>query len=162
MSKIDITLTCLFNAITIKEYIPKDFLKGIIIPIPKGGKDPTVMKNNRGITLMPVIAKLYEKLLYERYEPWARDNNVIDDLQGAFQKKCSSLQSTWLLRETIASNLEQGNNVYVALLDTAAAYDTVWIDGLLVKFFNTGVEGKLWRIICSFYNCFQCSIRITS
>ena len=87
-------LTCLFNAITIKEYIPKDFLKGIIIPIPKGGKDPTVMKNNRGITLMPVIAKLYEKLLYERYEPWAHDNNVIDDLQAAFQKKCSSLQST--------------------------------------------------------------------
>ena len=153
-------LTILMNAITTNEYVPKEFKRGIIVPIPKGTKDATIMKNNRGITLLSVIAKLYEKLLNARFEPWAVETEIIHNLQGAAHKGYSSIHTTWLLREAISSNREQGSTVYVALLDTASAFDTVWINGMLVKFYKTGVDGKLWRLIYNFYDHFQCTVKV--
>ena len=91
-------LTLLVNAITNNEYVPESFKRGIIIPIPKGSKDATIMKNNRGITLLSVIAKVYEKLLYKRFEPWAMKNNIINCLQGAAQTGCSSLHNLVIKR----------------------------------------------------------------
>jgi hypothetical protein len=152
----------LYNAITLKESVPSHFKKGIIVPIPKGTKDQSILDNNRGITLLSTIAKVYEKLLYNRYSPWAKEQGIIDDLQGAAQDHCSSTHTTWLLRETIAHNRECGNSVYVALLDTSKAFDEVWIDGLLYQLYNTGIDGRLWRIIKSFYQDFQCTVHVGS
>ena len=81
-------------------------------------------------------------------------------MQGTSHPKSSAVHTTWLLRETVACNIEKGNSVYVALLDTAAAFDTVWIDSMLIRFYKTGVEGKI--IIRKFYENFQCSVRIAS
>ena len=130
--------------ITTNKYVPKEFKRGIIVPIPKGIKDATIMNNNQGITLLSVIAKMYEKLPYEGFEPWAVETGVIHNLLGAAHKGCSSIHTTWLLREAISSNREQGSTVYVALLDTASAFDTVWVNEMLVNFYKTGVDGKFW------------------
>ena len=79
--------------------------------------------NNRGITLIPIIAKMYEKALLRRQLPEAAKWKDIDELQGADQDKCSSLHTTWLLRECIYANLEKGGSVLVGLLDTRKAFD---------------------------------------
>jgi hypothetical protein len=152
----------IYNAVTQNESVPSHLKKGIINPIPKGNKDQSVLDNNRGITLLSSIAKVYEKLLYCRYSPWAKEQGIIDDLQGAAQDHCSSTHTTWLLRETIAHNRASGNTVYVALLDTSKAFDEVWIDGLLYQLYYTGIDGQLWRILRSFYQDFQCTVRIGS
>lgn len=153
-------LACIYNHLIKSEDIPDHFNKGVMIPIPKGNKDQTKQDNNRGITLLPVMGKVYEKLLFLRYEPWARDKGIIIDIQGANQRNCSSTHTAFLLRETIAHNQEQGNTVYVGLLDTAKAFDTVWINGMLYQLYNTGIDGKLWRILKGFYEHFKCTIRI--
>ncbi len=51
-------LTKLLSLIVQYEYIPRCFKIGIIVPIPKGDKDRCKQDNYRGITLMPVIAKV--------------------------------------------------------------------------------------------------------
>ena len=45
---------------TLTEHIPLQFKIGIILPIPKGDKDKYIQDNNRGITLLSSVAKLYE------------------------------------------------------------------------------------------------------
>jgi hypothetical protein len=77
---------------------------------------------------LSTIAKVYEKLLYNQYSPWAKEQGIVDNLQGAAQDHCSSTHTTWLLHVTVAHNRECGNSVYVALLDTSKAFDEVWID----------------------------------
>ena len=124
----------IYNSITYNEEIPTYFKKGVIVPIPKSKKDATVMNNNRGITLVPVLAKIYEKLLLTRHLSYTEvKGEDISCLQGAAQMGCSSTHTTWLLRETVAANLELDSPVYVALIDAAKAFDTVWIDGLFYK-----------------------------
>ena len=46
---------------------------GIIIPIPKWDKDRTRQDNYRGISLMTGFAKLFEKWMSSKLEPWARE-----------------------------------------------------------------------------------------
>ena len=53
----------LFKLILQYEYIPTMFKTGVIIPIPKGDKDKTLLDNYRGITLMSVIVKVFEKCI---------------------------------------------------------------------------------------------------
>jgi hypothetical protein len=153
-------LTCLFNGMIQYEIIPQHLKLGVIIPIPKGDKDSTIMGNNRGITLLPVIGKLLEKVLLERHITWADVSDPLDSLQGAAQPHCSSVHTSLLLQETVAYNLERGSTVYVAMLDIQKAFDTVWTEGLLYKLFQGGMDPKLWRMLQKLYNKFECKVQI--
>ena len=60
-------LTKLFNMFLSEEHIPCDALKGVIITLPKSGKtNPDLRENHRGITLLPALYKLFEKIILER------------------------------------------------------------------------------------------------
>jgi hypothetical protein len=153
-------LTGVFNAILIQYEVPYQFKLGIIVPIPKGNKDAVIMDNNRGITLLPVMEKIFEKSTLQRFEPWAKTREIISDLQGALQSKCSSLQLSWLLREAVNYNVERGSSVYVALLDMQKAFDSIWTDGLFYKMYETGMDGKLWRTLRNSYKGFKCRVNV--
>ena len=85
------------------EYVPRMFKIGIIIPIPKGDKNRWYM-DNYIYTLTSVLAKMFEKFIVGRIDPWVKENNVIHCLQGVSQHHCSSLHSAWLVREALADN----------------------------------------------------------
>jgi hypothetical protein len=153
-------LVCMCNSISHNECVPTSLKRGIIIPIPKGTKDASIQNNNRGITLVSVFVKLYQKILLKRHLEWADEHDRLDDLQGAGQPKVSSIHTAWLLRETVAANVNQGSPVYVALLDTTKAFDTVWVNGLFHKLFKSNIDGKVWRILSDFYKDFRCCVQI--
>ena len=155
-------LTWLFNKITLYEFIPCHFKRGIIIPIPKGNKDKQFQDNYRGITLIPVLAKLYEKCIMKRLDKSDQLKDVINILQGVTKARCSSLHVAWLVKEVISYHVEMGSNLYIGLLDIRKAYDTVWQDGMLYKLFHYGINGKTWRIIRNFYRKFMCQVRFKS
>ena len=57
-------LTTLFNLIVRHEFVPCSFQHGLTVPIPKSSdKDPTNPSNYRGITLLSIIGKLFEKVI---------------------------------------------------------------------------------------------------
>ena len=147
-----------FTLMTQEEWRPDSLRTGIIVPIPKGDKDPTLPENNRGITLMSVIGKTYDKILLKRSEDWF--TSILDDQQGANRKHISSLHTALTVKETIAHNREQGKSVYVVMLDTKKAFDTVWLNGLFYKLKLKGLDPKLWRILKNTYDDFKCAVSI--
>ena len=57
----------LFNSIVKHARVPYGFKQGLIVPLYKGGKKPKNNKNSyRGITLLPVSNKLFEKCIHNR------------------------------------------------------------------------------------------------
>lgn len=152
----------IFNSMIENEHIPQQFKTGLIVPIPKGGKRDICLKDNsRPITLLPVLYKVFEKILLERLDMWLTNNNIISQLQGAAQPRCSSTDVVVMLKETIAYHTEQGNNVCVVMLDTAKAFDSVWIEGLFYKMFHMGLEGRLWRLLRHSYEGFSCRVVVS-
>ena len=136
----------LFTSMHYHTYRPKQLKKGVIVPIPKSGKDPSEPTNNRGITLMSVISKVYDSILFKRHEKWFK--RVLCETQGVAQNNCSSLNTALMLQEAVYAN----TCVYVALLDVKKAFDSVWINGMLYKIIKLGVDKRLLRIICDSYN----------
>ena len=153
-------LTWLFNSFIVCEKIPVHCKKGIIVPIPKAGKDCSFKDNNRGITLLTVIYKLFEKVLMEREKDWFLNKDVCDDIQSAGQEKCSSLHTSFLVQECVSYNVNRGCSVYGACLDTRKAFDSVWINGLLYKLHELGIDFKIWKLIRDAYTGFQCAVNV--
>ncbi len=151
-------IAILVNSIIEHEYVPESFRKGVIVSLPKADKDQLYRDNYRGITLLPVLSKVYDKVILPKTNKWFYD--MVCDMQGAGQEKCSSLHTSLLLQETIAYHQERFGTVYAGFLDTKKAFDTVWIDGLLFKLYKSGIDGKIWRLIKAAYTGFQCSVML--
>jgi len=143
------TLKIIFNSITLFRKVPPQFKRAVIIPIPKGKDKKLIDKDNyRGISLLTVIAKVYEQLLSDWFD---QSTESVGDVQGAAQKHCSSLHSTLLLREVIQYNVFRGSTVYVAMIDARKAYDTVGYDQLFYKLRAMKCNNILWQILRDFY-----------
>lgn len=149
----------IMNSMLHFETMSNSLKKGVLIPIPKKGKDSMLRENNRGITLLCVFYKMYQNLLKERM---SQGDDKIDSAQGAGRKGISCLHTSYLLRETIAYNRENDKDVYVCFLDARKAFDTVWVMGLLFKLHDVNIDPKLWRIIKEMYSNFCCTVKINN
>ena len=156
-------LTDIFNLIVRQEYIPINFRRGIQIPLYKGKNAPPLDTNSyRGITLLSILNKLFEVLIWGRMEGWWNETQVISPLQGACRKGVSCVHTAMLLQETVATELESHSKVFVAYYDVAKAFDGVWVDGLFYRLHEMGVVGKTWRLLYKTYIDFKCRVRIQS
>ena len=156
----NLIISTLFNGIMYHELIPQQFKKGILIPIPKEDKDKSKQDNYRGITLLPSVRKLFEKVVLSKLSCWIREDKIIDNLQGAAQEKCSSLQTSLLVLETIARYQEQETSLYVCMFDVKKAYDGVGQKGLFYKIYHTGMHNKTWRLIKEMFSGFKCCVEL--
>ena len=103
-------------------FVPDAFGFGIIVPSMKDKTgDANFLKNYRGITLIPVISKLFEILLLEYFETVL----LTDDLQFGFKKGLGCSNAIFTLSETIEYFRNRGSTVYAATLDISKAFDCV-------------------------------------
>ncbi|MES9881905.1 MAG: reverse transcriptase family protein, partial [Sedimenticola sp.] len=143
-------LTKLFNRMIETEQIPCACKRGMIIPIYKdNGKSRADPKNYRPITLLPVIYKLFEKVLHYILTKWISEKeiNFPHGQQNAYQKHTGAITASFILQESIHHNNELGSKVYVATLDTKQAFDTVWLPGVFHKLSTLGIKGRMWSIL---------------
>ena len=148
-------LVWIMNSIIKNECIPPTLKKGLLCPLPKSGKDPSLKDHNRGITLLTTIFKLLEKIILSREKSWF--SNICVDEQGSGVENCSSLHTSMLLQEAIRYNRNKRETVYTVFLDIRKAFDHVWIEGLLYKLHKIGINGKTWRLIRESYSNFECA-----
>ena len=101
---------------------PTIWLKSQIIPIPKKG-DLTLPTNYRGISLLPIAAKIYNKLLLNRIrseiEPILRKN------QNGFRPGRSTLRQILTLRRIIEKISFCNKTAALIFVDFSKAFDSV-------------------------------------
>ena len=154
-------LTKLFNGVLKIEYTPGNWSTGSVISIFKNGKKDKHDKDNyRGITLLNVIGKIFERLVLNRLTPKLNELNIPNSFQYAYQKDKSSVLSSFVLQELVHYNVERSSKVYCCFLDSSKAFDSVWLDGLFFKLFNTGINGKSWRILRKWYEGMRCCVSL--
>ena len=140
-------LTQLFNLIINTEKIPAKFKTGLTVTLHTGkGKSQTEPSNFRAISHLPVVYKLFAKILLSRLETKYPKINI-HNLQHGFQAgKCCKLTSS-LLQESRDYCYERGSDLHACFLDAKAAFVKVWISGLIYKLYHLRVRGKPLRII---------------
>ena len=150
-----------YNAIIELEAIPSTLKLGIITPVYKGGgKDPLSSDSYRGITLTPVIAKLLETLLVERLSWLMMERGLPHLNQTGYRKKVSCQEAIFATLETIMQHAQKNEKMYLCMYDLQKAFDSVEYPLLFKRLHENGVNGKLWRIIQSWYNAPKAVVRV--
>ena len=135
------------------EQVPPSLLTGIICPIYKGkGKDPLSCSSYRGITVTPVLMKVFEYTLLNRLLPVLELTGHPSLNQTAYQKHISCQDAIFATQEAILSNLRDNRICYLSLYDLEKAFDSIEHCVLLQSLFESGVNGKAWRLIRACYS----------
>lgn len=148
----------LFNKLLLLERAPDEWNMGIIIPIHKKGRKDD-LNNYRGITLNSCVAKIYNRIFATAISDFAERTDLLTETQGGFRTNHQCQDHIFTLKSITATRLSEGKKTFLAFLDFKKAFDTVWRDGLLVAAWNSGIKGKLWRILNNLYNNVQCMVK---
>lgn len=148
-----VVLCSIYNVICELEDVGNSIVTGIIQSLFKSNKKDRFDKNNyRGITLLNVFGKIFERLILCRLMPKFQLHGIPNEMQFAYQKDKNCILANFVLQESIAHYVERDSKVYCCFLDSAKAFDTVWINGLFYKLYNCGIRGKTWRLLYNWYN----------
>jgi len=128
-----VKITNLINAVFRLKYVPRLWKVAEVIMIPKSGKPPREAASYRPISLLPVMSKLFEKLLIKRLKPIIDGKNLNPNHQFAFQSKHSTIDQVHRITNIIENALEEKKVCSAIFLDVAQAFDKVWHEGLNYK-----------------------------
>ena len=78
------SLTHIFNLAIELGIIPKDWKKARVTPIHKDDSRANP-SNYRPISILSVIAKLFEKIIFEQANKYLNENHILDKFQSGFR-----------------------------------------------------------------------------
>ena len=88
-----------FNLCFVSGLNPSDWDYSNIKPTPKPEKDARDLLQNRCITLMCCVAKIYSSILNRRLQNYLENNNILVNEQNGFRASRSCIDHIFVLRE---------------------------------------------------------------
>ena len=82
-------------------------------------------KNYRPISLLPLLSKLFEKVIHNQTQHYLDKNNVLYKYQSGFRPKHSTDTCLSLLTDKIMSGIDKGMLTGMILIDLQKAFDTI-------------------------------------
>ena len=95
-----------------------------VIPLHKG-KSMDQMVNYRPISLLIMLSKLLEKIIYERIYKYLKDKSILYPSQYGFQNKRSCEQAICELTEYVLQSKNRSEHSASVYLDLSKAFDTL-------------------------------------
>lgn len=126
-------ITYIFNAILRIGYFPAQWKTAKIILILKPGKPAYEVTSYRPISLLPILSKLFEKLLMKRLMPILHETKIIPEHQFGFRKQHSTIEQVHRVVHYITAAFEAKQYCPAIFIDVSQAFDKVWHEGLLLK-----------------------------
>ena len=138
--------TEIFNSCVDNLLIPSDWKFAIVTPLFKKGNH-TDINNYRGISVLPVLAKLFEKLLAQQITDYFSANKLFYTGQHGFRKghSCETALHELLSDINIARDLKQ--IVLLLFIDFRKAFDTVDSHLLMDKLIHYGFDNNALKLI---------------
>jgi Reverse transcriptase (RNA-dependent DNA polymerase) len=138
----------LFNLILKHGYVPNLFGRGIVIPLIKDKHgDVTKSDNYRGITISPVISKIFEGCLLLKFQPFLYSS----DLQLGFKKDIGCGPALFMFQQTVKYFRSLNSTVFVTAVDASKAFDRINHFTLLQKLRERALPACFIRVISCWY-----------
>ena len=113
-------LSILFRLMIKRELVPAGFGMGVTIPLIKNAEGNKLDSDNyRGITLSPVISKIFELVLMQLLQ----GSLYTDWLQFGFKANSSCRHAVHVLRSTVDYHCFRGETLTLCALDISKAFD---------------------------------------
>ena len=131
----------LFNMSFNLSEIPDDWKIAKVTPLPKAGNSEDV-GNLRPVSILPLPSKLIEKIVHNRIYNHCNDNDMLDERQGGFRPKHSTISTTSFFINDLYTAMNNNETTIAIYIDAMKAFDTVNHEILLEKLQHFGIKGK--------------------
>jgi len=138
-----------FNKI-LREGYCESLSVGIIHALYKGG-DCSEFDNYRGITVGPVLAKVFVMILESRINQWVETNDLRAKGQAGFRKDFRTTNNLFILRTLTKQARFQKKQLYTCFVDFKKAFDIVPRDLLWQVLEGLGISGRILECLRSMY-----------
>jgi hypothetical protein len=125
-----IKITHIINAAFRMRYIPGIWKIAEVLMILMPGKSPNKVDSYRPISLLPIMSKLFEKLLLIRLKSVITKKKLIQNHQFGFRNQYSTPEQVHRIVEAIEQEIEEKKICTAVFLDVSQAFDRVWHKGL--------------------------------
>ena len=141
----------LFNKMVEQDLFLKSLKIAKIVPLFKDGSKSDI-GNYRPISLLPVIGKLFEKIIHRRIISFFAKHSILSNRQLGFLGKRSTVDAIIETFDKIISHQCKKTEFHCTLLDLSKAFDTVDHAILLEKCQKLGLRGKIHNLLKSYLN----------
>lgn len=145
-NKISAPLSNWINEALVNGIFPNSLKIARITPIFKTGQK-TCASNYRPISVLPIISKIFERVILRRVFKHLDTNNIINKNQFGFLPKSSTLSATLNLTEQIYRSIEGKNRTAVLFIDLQKAFDCVNFEILIEKLITVGIGGSSLALV---------------
>ena len=135
------SLNFLFNTSFETSQFPDSWKVARITPIFKDG-NRTDKSNYRSISVLPVISKLFEKLVFNQLYQYMKENGLFTSCQSGFLRLHSTLSCLLKMSDDWYNGFDLGKLVGLVFIDLKKAFDTVDHDILCEKVGHYGIQQR--------------------
>ena len=136
------SLCQLYNLSLRLSTVPKQWKMANIVPIHKKEEKDDI-KNYRPVSLLSVVGKIMERIVFKYTYNFFKDNFIISDNQSGFLPGRSTVTQLLEVYHEFCKAIDEGKEIRVIFLDISKAFDRVWHTGLLFKLEKCGIRGRL-------------------
>ena len=130
---------------------PLQWKKANVTPVHKK-KDKQLVENYRPISLLPILSKIFERIIFKNLYNHLVSNKLISKNQSGFRPGDSCTNQLLFLINEIHKAFDDENCLEVrsVYLDMSKAFDKVWHQGLIFKLKQNGVSGQLLKLLSNY------------
>ena len=147
---ISVPVCYIFNLCVEKCLFPQDWKIAKVIPLSKNSAAPFSGANCRPISLLPALAKVMERIMFDQIQHYFDINNLNSDFQHAFRPGHSTCTALTHMTDEWRSDIDNGKLVGVVLLDFSAAFDVIDHSLLLGKLKQYGFSLSAIKLMESY------------
>src|SRR4029434_1031939 len=96
-----------------------------VTPLSKNSREPFTGSNSKPISILPVLSKLLEGIIFKQIQQYLAENNINSDIQHAYKAGYSTSTALTCLTDEWFKQIYMKSAVGVVLLDFSAAFDII-------------------------------------
>lgn len=132
-------ITHIINVSLTLGIFPDCWKSALVVPLPKIA-EPNCFQDLRPISLLPVLSKVFERVVALQLNNYLSSNNILPVVQSGFRRGYSCETALLKILDDIFASTDEGLITCLVLLDYSKAFDTVNHSVLLSILYGIGFD----------------------